>query len=122
MGGKRFFETKLVGKVNSCIDAANKSVRDWARGKSFAVEKYRSASNELDLMLRRSDLDGLLEFSYNVTRKGDTTVALATLFYHQLDGTKIEPADLSQHLTEADIGALQDTLTAAIDCPGGGNQ
>lgn len=118
MGGKRFFETKLVSKVKSCVQAANSSVRAWARTKKFAIEKYSSTSSDLTLMLRRSDLEGLLEFSYGVTRKGDTTIALATLFYYQLDGTRVEPADLRQHLTEGDIGLLQDTLTAAIDCPG----
>jgi hypothetical protein len=118
LGGKRFFETKLVGKVNSCAQAASSSVRAWARTNKFVVEKYRIATDDLALSLRRNDLEGLLEFSYSVTVKGDTTVALASLFYHKLDGTKVEPADLQPHLTESDVGMLQDTLTAAIDCPG----
>lgn len=118
LGGKRFFETKLVAKVNSCTQAANLSVRAWARTNKFVVEKSHVATGDLDLSLRRGDLEGLLEFSYSVVLKDDTTVALASLFYHRLDGTKVEPADLQPHLTENDVGVLQDTLTAAIDCPG----
>jgi hypothetical protein len=118
MSGKRFFSTKLVGQVNSCANAANTSVRAWARTKKFAVEKARLAPGELVLSLRHRDLEGLLEFSYSVANKDGTTVALATLFYYGLDGTKVDPTDLRQHLTEDDIGVLQDTLTAAIDCPG----
>lgn len=118
MGGKRFFETKLVAKVNECTGAADATVRGWAKTKRFSIQASHFGAGDLDLKLVRGDLEGLLEFSYTVTTRGTSTVALATLFYHRLDGTKVEPTDIQPHLTENDVALLQDALTSAIECPG----